>query len=106
MERGIEQSARTEDPAVRRAVQLLTAHVLALALDADQSVRDCGAEVARVSRGELGVLYQVHERVRRLAIAHPGTQADRALDIVDGATERIDSLNRHPSSERVVDLSD
>ena len=104
MERGTEQQAR-RDAAARRTAQLLTAHVLMLALDEDQTVPDCAVEVARVSRGELSVLYEVHERVRRLAATHPGVQSDRALGIVEGATERVDSLSRHPSAERVIDLS-
>jgi hypothetical protein len=105
MERGTEQEARSEEVAARRTAQLLTAHVLMLALDEDQTVQDGAVEVARVSRGALPVLYAVHERVRRLAVAHPGSRSDRALAIVEGATERLDSLQRHPSTQRVVDLS-
>lgn len=105
MERGTEPEAQNTEVAARRTAQLLTAHVLMLALDTDQTVHDCAVEVARVSRGEAAVLYQVHERVRRLAATHPGAQGDRALAIVDGATERLDSLQRHPSTERVINLS-
>jgi hypothetical protein len=105
MERGTERRTRSEEAAARRTAQLLTAHVLMLALDEDQIVEDCAVEVARVSRGEVTVLYEVHECVRRLATTHPGSQGQRALAIVDGATERVDSLHRHPSTDQVIDLS-
>jgi hypothetical protein len=104
MERGTEFEARRAEAAARRTAQLLTAHVLMLALDAHESIEDCAVEVARVSRGELSVLYDVHARVRRLSDDHPGDQADRALAIVEGASDRVDSLSRHPSAVRAIDL--
>lgn len=103
MERGAEQGTQA-DTAARRTAQLLTSHVLMLALDEEQAVQDCAVEVARVSRGDLSTLYEVHERVRRLASEHPGVRSERALTIVDAAIGRVDSLHRHPSSEPLIDL--
>lgn len=81
-----------------RTVQLLTAHVVALAIDPTEDVCNAATEVARVSRGDAAVLFEVHEKVRRLSATHPGPEADRALVIVEGAIERLDSLTRHPST--------
>jgi hypothetical protein len=82
-----------------RTVQLLTSRAVMLALDPDCSVSDAAAELARHSLGDPDALREVAERVHLIAVDHPGPDARRAAAIIEGALDRLASLNHHPSNQ-------
>lgn len=97
-----------------RAVHVLTSRALSLALDPTISVDGGSRELVRYSLGDVEVLLDTADHVMSIAEAHPGSDATRALEIVDGAISRTQSLRRHPASaaanrpvasERSVDIT-
>jgi hypothetical protein len=82
----------------QRSVQLLTSRALMAALDPSLTLEEASAELARHSRGDVDVLWDVLDAVELIADEHPGPDATRSVMVVEGALIRIRSLQRHPSS--------